>query len=185
MAISQLLEAYRPLLLKLANSQLDPELRQKLAPSDVVQNSLINAMLAFRNGEFASPQEVISWLREILTNEMVSAHRRYRIAKKRDARRERPINSAHSKMWIEFQSLRTRTEDSATLSREEQVAGVRAALERLPSHYRQVITWRSADGLTFPDIAARLDRSEDASRMLWIRAMRRLKQELQATGHRD
>jgi RNA polymerase sigma-70 factor (ECF subfamily) len=177
-AIAQLLEAYRPLLLKLANDQLDPELRQKAAASDLVQNSLIKATLAFSTCQFNDVQDVISWLQEILSNEIVTAHRRYRTAKKRDARRERPINSAHSRMWIDYLAIHTRSDDSVTLSRQEDIKRVRIALDLLPPHYRQVIAWRVVDGITFGGIGVKLDRSEDAVRMLWKRAMKRLKSEL-------
>ncbi|MCI0334624.1 MAG: sigma-70 family RNA polymerase sigma factor [Planctomycetes bacterium] len=177
-AIDQLLEAYRPLLLKLANDQLDPELRQKAAASDLVQNSLIKATLAFPTCQFDKVQDVVSWLQEILANEIVTAHRRYRKAKKRDARRERPINSAHSRMWIDYLAIHARTDDSVTLSRQDDITRVRVALDCLPPHYRQVITWRIVDGLKFGRIAVKLDRTEDAVRMLWNRAMRRLKSEL-------
>lgn len=175
-AIAQLLEAYRPLLLKLANAQLDPELRQKAAASDLVQNSLIKASLAFPGCKFQSVQDVISWLQEILANEVVTAHRRYRKAKKRDARRERPISSPYSRMWIDYLSIHSQTDDSVALSREEVIVAVRLALDRLPPHYRQVITWRYADGLTFSQIGLKLGSSEDAARMLWNRAMKRLKE---------
>jgi RNA polymerase sigma-70 factor (ECF subfamily) len=177
-AIAQLLEAYRPLLLKLANDRLQPELRQKAAASDLVQNSLIKATLAFPTCHFSSVQDVVSWLKEVLSNEIVTAHRRYRKAKKRDARRERPLNSAHSRMWIDYLAIHTRSDDSVTLSRQEEVTRVRVALDRLPPHYRQVITWRIVDGVTFSKIGVKLDRSEDAVRMLWNRAMSRLKSEL-------
>ena len=181
-AIAQLLEVYRPLLLKLANTQLDPELRQKAAASDLVQNSLIKASLAYPTCKFHSVQDVISWLQEILSNEIATAHRRYRKAKKRDARRERPINSVHSRLWIDYLSLHSRSDESVTMSRQEEIQRVRSALDRLPPHYRKVINWRAVDGLTFPKIAAKLDRTEDAVRMLCNRAMKRLKSELHADG---
>jgi RNA polymerase sigma-70 factor (ECF subfamily) len=177
-AVAQLLEAYRPLLLKLANDQLHPELRQKAAASDLVQNSLIKATVAFPTCRFGNVQDLISWLQQILSNEIVTAHRRYRKAQKRDARRERSINSAHSRMWIDYISVHARTDENVTLSRQEDIIRVNAALDRLPPHYRRVITWRVVDGLKFGRIARKLDRSEDAVRMLWNRAMKRLESEL-------
>lgn len=177
-AVAQLLEVYRPLLLKLANAQLDAELRQKAPASDLVQNSLIKAMLAFPTCRFKDVEDVISWLREILSNEIATAHRRYRKAKKRDARRERPIDGAHSRMWIDYLSVRARTDDSLTLSRQEDIMRVRLALDGLPPHYRQVITWRVVDEQKFGKIAGKLDRTEDSVRMLWQRAMKRFESEL-------
>jgi RNA polymerase sigma factor (sigma-70 family) len=52
------------------------------------------------------------------------------------------------------------------------------ALSRLPEHYRQVIHWRLWEEQSFEEIARRLDRSVDAARMLWWRAIASLEREL-------
>ena len=52
------------------------------------------------------------------------------------------------------------------------------ALARLPEHYRQVLAWRSFEGLSFAEIGRRLERSEDAVRMLYTRAFERLQVEM-------
>jgi DNA-directed RNA polymerase specialized sigma24 family protein len=51
-------------------------------------------------------------------------------------------------------------------------------LERLPPDYLQVIQWRQWDELPFTEIARRLERSVDAARMLWWRAIERLQKEM-------
>lgn len=183
-AVAQLLEIYRPLLLKLANEQLDPELRQKAAASDLVQNSLIKANVAFSTAKFDSLQDVVSWLRVILTNEIATAHRRFRKAKKRDARRERSIGSVHSRRWLDILSLRSTTDSGLTLSRQEECVEVRLAFDSLPAHYRQVIEWALVDDRSFPELASKLGRRADAVRMLFNRAMERLKSELKKRGQR-
>lgn len=177
-SIDQLLEAYRPLLLKLANEQLDPELRQKAAASDLVQNSLMKAMLGFERASFNEIQDVVAWLRQILTNEIASAHRRYRQVKKRDSRRERRIDSVASRMWMDDLAIKTRMDESITMSRQEEIERVRMAVADLPGHYRQVIVWHAVEGRTFAEIGIQLERTEDATRMLWKRALERLKKDL-------
>lgn len=52
------------------------------------------------------------------------------------------------------------------------------ALQRLPQHYRDAVTWTYVDGLTHAEVGRRLGRSEDASKMLLMRAMVRLGEEL-------
>jgi RNA polymerase sigma-70 factor (ECF subfamily) len=180
-AIAELLEIYRPLLLKVANTELGSDLRRRGAASDLVQNSIIKGTLAFPSAKFHEPHEVVSWLCKILHNEL-AMHRRYQTAKKRDFRREQPLESTHARVWLDHRSLRSREE---TLSRQEEIEYLRRAFDRLPDHYRMVLTWRDVDGLRFKEMAARLNRECDATRMLYERARKKLKTELRKIGDRD
>jgi RNA polymerase sigma-70 factor (ECF subfamily) len=54
------------------------------------------------------------------------------------------------------------------------------ALERLPSDYREVLILRSLEGLTFPEVAARMGRTPVAVERLWARALPCLKRALEA-----
>lgn len=177
-AMSQLLEAYRPMLLKIANDELSPELRQKIPASDLVQNSLIKATLGFPQSEFRGPQDVVAWLQTILANEMATAFRRYGKSQKRDLKREQPFDSAQFRTWIDAVSVIQSRREVGRLSRQEELEEIRRVVERLPAHYRQVILWRLLEELTFPAIAKLVDRSESAVRLLFGRAMDMLKQEL-------
>jgi RNA polymerase sigma-70 factor (subfamily 1) len=180
-AVAELLEIYRPLLLKVANTELDSDLRRRGAASDLVQNSIIKANLAFPTANFGTPQDVVAWLCKILENEL-AMHRRHQTAQKRDLRRDQPLESAHAREWLEYLSIRSRTNEGATLSRQEEIERVRLAFERLPKHYRLVLTWRDVDRLSFKEIAAKLDRESDAARMLYERAKKKLRSELRKLG---
>ncbi len=50
-------------------------------------------------------------------------------------------------------------------------------IDRLPSDYRQVLYLRNFEDLSYADIAARMQRSEGAVRVLWARAVQRLRDE--------
>jgi RNA polymerase sigma-70 factor (ECF subfamily) len=56
-------------------------------------------------------------------------------------------------------------------------AAVRAALARLPGHYREVLRLRLTEGMTSPEVAARLGRSAPAVRQLLHRALEQLRAE--------
>jgi RNA polymerase sigma-70 factor (ECF subfamily) len=67
----------------------------------------------------------------------------------------------------------------------EQAAALRAALLRLPEDYRQVILLRNIERLSFQEIGARLQRSNEAARKLWVRAVDRLRELLGAGNERS
>jgi RNA polymerase sigma-70 factor, ECF subfamily len=67
------------------------------------------------------------------------------------------------------------------LSREERELFNRA-MERLPDSYRQAIELRHREDLSFEKLGERLNRSEEAARKLWTRAVRQLQQELGIDG---
>lgn len=176
-AIANLLELYRRLLLKEAHKLLDSDLRKKVASSDLVQNTLLKAMVAFPTSKFTNLAKFVAWLKAILANEFIEAVRWYRLAEKRNDRRERSLEHPLSRQWLYQLADASSKGQSAGEDRHGQLLQLRAALHRLPSHYRRIIQWRAFDGLMFRDIAARLDRTEDAVRMLWTRAIKRLQNE--------
>ena len=62
----------------------------------------------------------------------------------------------------------------------EQALALRRAVDRLPEEYRRVVVLRFDDGLSFEEIGQLTDRSADAARKVWSRAMERLRQEWEA-----
>jgi RNA polymerase sigma-70 factor (ECF subfamily) len=55
-------------------------------------------------------------------------------------------------------------------------------LAQLPPDYREVVLLRNFQGLSFRSIALQLQRSEGAVRMLWLRALGRLRELLHASS---
>ena len=56
----------------------------------------------------------------------------------------------------------------------EQQTIIADELESLPKDYREVIVLRNLRGLSHAEIATRLERTESAVRMLWLRALKEL-----------
>jgi RNA polymerase sigma-70 factor (ECF subfamily) len=55
---------------------------------------------------------------------------------------------------------------------------VQQAIDRLPDDYRRVLILRHQESRSFVQIGAALDRSEEAARKLWFRAIESLRDEL-------
>jgi RNA polymerase sigma-70 factor (ECF subfamily) len=71
---------------------------------------------------------------------------------------------------------------SEAADRHEQAVRLADALARLPDDYREVIVLRNLEGLSHEDVAARMGRAVGAVRMLWLRALSRLRRELAPHG---
>ena len=64
----------------------------------------------------------------------------------------------------------------------EQAVALARALEKLPDDFRQVLRLRYEEGRPFEEIASRMDRSANAVRKLFARAVMRVQQEVEAMG---
>lgn len=175
-ALGRIFEATRGQLLELADRELPSDLRMKVAPSDVVQETAVDMHRDF--GQFAgtTAEECFAWLREVLRNNVVDAIRRYREASKRDAARETRLLNAGSAELNGLQQL-SKPPDGSAIRREE-AAVINAALGRLPPDYRRVLELRYWRGMSFVAMAPELGRSPEAVRKLWYRALERLQGEL-------
>src|SRR5262249_46290773 len=89
-ALGQLLEMFRPLLLAIANRELDSGLRTKAGASDLVQDTLLGAQEGFPRFHGATEEELCNWLCGILNHHLANLERRYR-TDKRQLSREVPL----------------------------------------------------------------------------------------------
>src|SRR5262245_35621598 len=82
-ALGELLEGCRGYLLMVARDKLDADLRAKEGPSDLVQETFLEAKRDFGQFQGASEAELLAWLRRVLLNNVANFTRRYRTAGKR------------------------------------------------------------------------------------------------------
>jgi DNA-directed RNA polymerase specialized sigma24 family protein len=93
-------------------------------------------------------------------------------------RRERSLDEGESKQLLDGIVAEYSLAPSDLFDRNVLLERLEQALNRLPPAYKQVILWRSRDRWPFARIGAKMDRSADAARMLWYRAIRLLKKEM-------
>jgi RNA polymerase sigma-70 factor (ECF subfamily) len=187
-ALGELLELYRGYLLSVANQELDPALQRKAAPSDVVQDTFLEAHRLFGRFEGEAAEQFLAWLRAILHHKVSEQHNRYRATQKRQVGRECSLDETGPHGMLGDLLPGQASSPSVRAVRQEEVEQLRQAVERLPETQRQVLIWHHWEGLTFGEIGRRLERSEDAVRMIFGRALDRLAEELereQVRGPRD
>jgi RNA polymerase sigma-70 factor (ECF subfamily) len=176
-ALGQLLEACRGYLLLVAQRELATDLQAKGGASDLVQETLLDAVGAFRRFRGSSEAELLAWLRRLLLNNLVSFTRRYRAADKRQVGREVRLAGASSSGNGAAAVAADAPSPSHQALEHEQAEALRRALDRLPDDYRRVLLLRFQEDLSFEDIGQLLGVTSNAARKLWARAVKRLQQE--------
>ncbi|MBM4075311.1 MAG: sigma-70 family RNA polymerase sigma factor [Planctomycetes bacterium] len=180
--LGQLLERFRNYLTLLARIQLHRRLFGKVSESDVVQQTFMNACQSFPDFRGLSQEELTAWLRRILSTCLAKQIRRYMETAGRNASLEKQILSEINQSTSRLNaSLIAREKSPSTLAfQQEQSLLLADAVERLPSHYRDVIVARYFEDLPFSEIAKRLSRTEDSVQKLWWRGLAKLRQMLQS-----
>ncbi len=179
-SLGELLQWYASYLTILATTQLDRRLRRRVNPSDLVQETMLAAHRDFAAFRGASQPEMLGWLRKILINTMHRTFATHVKAGKRDIRREVSIDRISSQMEESACNLASilpgkAASPSEPMRSRERAVDLANQLNKLPSQYRDVIVFRVLQGLSFDEIAHRMDRSSGAVRMLWLRALDQFK----------
>ncbi len=177
-ALGKLLEATRQYLHNIAQQELDPDLRAKNSPSDVVQETFVEVQRAFERFQGDTEAELLAWMRQLLLHRVGKLRRRYRDTQKRRLAREVALGGDDSSDGPVGGLAANMPSPSGQAMEHEQAQALQAALGRLPEDYRRVITLRYEEQLTFEEIGQLLQRSPDAARKLWARAVERLHEEL-------
>lgn len=176
-ALARLLESFRTYLQLMSVGELDPELRAKVGASDLVQDTLIEAQRDFDQFAGGTTAELTAWLRQILRNNAANLRRRYLHTQHRRVSCEVSLTGDDS--WGAALDLcdRSATPQAKAINREQDEL-VDALVARLPPEYQQVLRLRHAEGLSFVEIGERMQRSADAARKLWSRAIDRMQSNL-------
>lgn len=185
--LGSILQLYWNYLHLLAEAQLDRRLRVRFSPSDLVQETFLEAHRDFPQFRGATEGEFLAWLRQILVHNLIVAVRRHFEAGKRDVRREVSLEQMRSQMdtsalGVAAALAQAGTSPSDRVQREELLVALADDLAGLPQDYREVIVLRHLQGCSFAEVAQRMDRNEGAARMLWLRAIGQLRSRLNERG---
>jgi RNA polymerase sigma-70 factor (ECF subfamily) len=178
-ARGRLLESYRNYLRVLARTQIDSGLRVRLAPSDLVQETLLEAHRDFAQFAGTTEQELMVWLRRVLVRNLADQVKHHKRGK-RNWQRQESIEELldRSSAAVEYALATGISSPSARAAAREQGARLADALARLPEDYREVIILRNLEHQKFEEVARKMGRSTGAVRMLWVRALEKLNQML-------
>jgi RNA polymerase sigma-70 factor (ECF subfamily) len=178
-AQAQLLLRYESWLKLLAHSHVNAKFQGKFSQSDIVQQTLLEACRDLDQFRGRTEGELLAWLRHILAHVLAHEIRRYRGTQQRDVDREVSLEETltQSSRRLADMLAGSGISPSAGAEQHEQEVILADVLARLPQEYREVILLRNLEGLSHEAVAERMGRSVGAVRMLWIRALTRLRQE--------
>ena len=183
-ALGSLFSRHQNYIRLLAVTQLGSNLRIRASASDIVQDTFLHAHRGFADFRGTTTAEFSGWLRAILIRRIQYLYQQHVRAKRRDVRREVSMESIRrgvDQSTVRLENVLVDREPSpdSKVHHAERSLVVADALAQLPEDYQQILMMRSIEGLPFPQIAAKMDRSHGAVRMLWLRGIRKLKEHLE------
>jgi RNA polymerase sigma-70 factor (ECF subfamily) len=168
MAVGQLVdecESQRGYLLRIARAAWPVRFAAECSASDLVQQTLVKAYRGQVGFHGDSGRELRAWLRRILRNVITSEVRKIRSLKRAgDQRCDAPLERYPS----------TNPSSLSELIRAETAAVVRRVLDAMRPEQASIIRLRVFHGLSVPEIALRLNRSEAAVQKVWTRSLVKL-----------
>jgi RNA polymerase sigma-70 factor (ECF subfamily) len=161
-----LLERLRPRLVLWASARLGTKLRAECEPEDVAQDVLLAVHKRLDEFQGQDRRAFLSWLFTVAENRIRDLADRAGAGKRQ--RTELP--------------RREQTTPSQAAARAELARRIAEAVERLEDPHRRVIRMRRFEEMDVPEIAKALDRSENAVRILYCRAIAALREEMKREG---
>jgi RNA polymerase sigma-70 factor (ECF subfamily) len=170
-----ILEPYRRYLRVLASVHLDPRLRGKLDPADVVQQVMLRAVAALPGLRSTEAPAITAWLRAILASELADGAKHYDLGN-RAVDRERSIeaeldcSSSGLGAWLAAEQ----SSPSQRACRNEDVL----LLAELPEAMREAVVLKHCQGWTMQQIAERMNKTVPAVASLLRRGLGQLRTRL-------
>ncbi len=162
-ALNLLYERCAGRLLAYIRLRMGRELRSKMESRDILQATLLKSVTHLGDLKGRETQSLMAWLARIAEHE-IRDRADYHQRQRRDVAREVPMDDQ-----LPVASLGRSPLSEVML--DEQARRLESALETLSPAHREIILLRKFEELSFPEIATRIGKSEDACRMLLARAM--------------
>ena len=174
-ALEQLLTRHRLVLERFAMRWLPTKLRRRVSCADLLQDVRMVALRKGASFEYRGEGSVRNWLLRILEFE-VRNQVRHEGAARRDAARDVTRGARPDTGYLIGDGP-----SPSQVAIASELAGVaREAMEELPPHYREVLRMTREEGVPLREVAERIDRSYEATKKLYARALARFTREFEA-----
>ena len=180
-AFKALEDKYASFLLRIVELRIDPRLRPRFDPADVVQESLLEIFRRLSEYLDRRPMPFRLWIRETTLERLLKLHRQHLHAQRRAVGRE--VSLLVQSSLALAQCLHSKgLSPSGHLNQAEVVERVREVLSQLPETDREILLLRTVEGLSNAEIAYQLGVSTEAVSKRHGRALLRLGKRLREDG---
>jgi RNA polymerase sigma-70 factor (ECF subfamily) len=177
-AMVQLFDRYRSKLARMVVLRLDARVIGKVDVEDILQDAFVEASRRIRHFLAQPTVPFFVWLRQITSQVLIDAHRRYLGAQMRDVSREVSLDqwgaASTSSASLIAQLADSLTSPSQFAVRNELVRELRAALQKLEDIDREVLILRHLEELGNNEVAEILGIDKYAASKRYVRALERL-----------
>jgi RNA polymerase sigma-70 factor (ECF subfamily) len=180
-AFEQLFTRHRPGIRQFVELRLDNVLRSRVDPSDVVQETNLEAFRRLGDYQQRRPMPFRLWLRKTAYERLVMIRRQHQDAACREVARELPLPDQSSAALAQ-QLVAPGPSPSQQVAKHELIRRVRAAVAELPDIDREILLMRNFEELSYHEIGCILEIDPAAARKRHGRALIRLHQILSAGG---
>jgi RNA polymerase sigma-70 factor (ECF subfamily) len=164
---------HRAYLCQFVGLHLDPKLRARVDPSDVVQEAQLEATRRMEDYLCQPPMPFRLWLRQLAHDRLLMLRRFHAGAARRAVRREIALPDGSSFLLAQ-QLLASDSSPSQQLAQQELAQRVRRAVAQLPDDDREILLMRTFKGLTFEEVGYLLALAPATARKRHGRALLRL-----------
>ncbi len=178
-ALGTLLSKHTSRLSRMVRMRLDPRVRKRLNPSDVVQD--VSIEVARRLSSYLAKPDVpfFIWLRFLTAQRLVQLHRQHLGAQSRDVDREVPVGRRImpdvTSQVIAAQFVGQLTSPSVAAQKAELRKRLHEVLDQMDPLDREVLVLRHFEQLTNQEVAQTLELSVSAASKRYVRALDRLR----------
>jgi len=173
------LQRFRPFLRALAEEQLYSGLRQKMDPSDLVQQTMLQAVESQSQFRGTTDAAKASWLRAILKNVMAGFGRHFH-RDRRNVSREQAMGIGGSSQsgGLGFEIAGDFSSPSQQLRQSEDRQKLKELMGHLTHDQQQALVMRYWHDLSLEEIGQRMNKSPDAVAGLLYRGMKVLREKM-------
>lgn len=177
-----LVGSHQDRLRRMLDLRLDPRLRGRVDPSDLVQETFLDAFGLLSDYQREQPLPFYLWLRQLACTRLAKAHRTHLGTLCRDVRREvalpgAPLPGVSSVALAEQFTGREGRPSEAAVQAELRLH-VASLLDQLDPLDREVLALRHFEQLGNAEVARVLGLSEAAASKRYLRALERLRERL-------
>ena len=184
-AVESLMNGHRARLKRMVRLRMDPRLRARVDPSDVIQETLATASRQLPDYLQTQAIPFYPWLRRIAWQQLAHLHQRHLDAEKRSIRREQRRTgdvSDHSTLQLVNLLAGSFSTPSMAATKREIRQRVQAALDDLSDTDREVLLQRYAEQLSIQEIAAVLGITVAAAYKRHARALEKVRTALEESN---